>query len=386
MLSGPQKDDYFNDAHHLHRGFPTPNESSLRSGLTPGGGGSMFPEPSPGGIFNVMASTPGTIDFHRTAMAAASLAAPKRDPPLLNQINNITSQPQEIANGELKPGRGQFDATDAANGLYLLANANVRSEPQPVTYTMAPQQMPVHAHPPNMQMGGPVNNPSPHMEHRQHGSISTQGSNDFKEEGSEEPQSRPPTRGNGKRKRNDTSSTQTNGAATNGNRKTNGKASSKKAKTNNNHGPPSPGSEVGELDLSKEEYNTDGKKMTDEEKRKNFLERNRVAALKCRQRKKQWLANLQQKVEMYAAENESLMAQCDSLKAECVNLKTLLVAHKDCPVAQQQGLGGMSMHQVMDNYRPALDPYQMAQNGQPGVNGHHGGQPMPPQDFGRRYS
>ncbi|EGU73457.1 hypothetical protein FOXB_16030, partial [Fusarium oxysporum f. sp. conglutinans Fo5176] len=47
-------------------------------------------------------------------------------------------------------------------------------------------------------------------------------------------------------------------------------------------------------------------KMTDEEMRKNFLGRNRIAALKFRQRKKRWLTNLQIKVEIFNTENDAL--------------------------------------------------------------------------------
>ncbi|CAO3648806.1 unnamed protein product [Mucor fragilis] len=70
----------------------------------------------------------------------------------------------------------------------------------------------------------------------------------------------------------------------------------------------------------------------DEEKRKNFLERNRIAALKCRQRKKQWLQNLQTKVEYLAADNEQFHMQANALRDEVIQLKTLLMIHKDCPV------------------------------------------------------
>jgi ATF/CREB family transcription factor len=63
-----------------------------------------------------------------------------------------------------------------------------------------------------------------------------------------------------------------------------------------------------------------------------------VAALKCRQRKKQWLANLQAKVEMYGSENDALNATVQSLREEIVSLKTLLLAHKDCPVARANGV------------------------------------------------
>jgi ATF/CREB family transcription factor len=283
MLSGPAKDDYFSEGHHLRGGFPTPNESGLRSGLTPGGGGSMFPEPSPNSqaLFNHLASggaTPTTLDFHRTAMNAA--AANKRETSQAQQQQNVTSQPQDISNGiDVKPAApGQFDqhdANDAANGLFLLAQA--RSGPQQ-TYAMAPQ-MPVHPHPqPNMQMGGQSSETSPNMNHRNGGSISTNSgrgvsemSGGFSDEN--EQQNRPNTRGKGKR-------TNTQTTQTNGRRKadeTPAKApANKKSKANNGSAmEPEPQSEE-EPDLSKDEYNANGKKMTDEEKRKNFLERNRL--------------------------------------------------------------------------------------------------------------
>ncbi|GAA5816626.1 hypothetical protein MFLAVUS_010156 [Mucor flavus] len=69
----------------------------------------------------------------------------------------------------------------------------------------------------------------------------------------------------------------------------------------------------------------------DEEKRRNFLERNRLAALKCRQRKKQWLSNLQARVEYLANDNDQLQMETDALRKEITDLKTLLVSHKDCP-------------------------------------------------------
>lgn len=84
-----------------------------------------------------------------------------------------------------------------------------------------------------------------------------------------------------------------------------------------------------------------------------------VAALKCRQRKKQWLANLQTKVDVYQSENDQLQQQIAALREEVVNLKTLLLAHKDCPVTQQQGMPGGYMA-PMDQYNPQMNPYGMA--------------------------
>lgn len=80
-----------------------------------------------------------------------------------------------------------------------------------------------------------------------------------------------------------------------------------------------------------------GRPQTDEEKRKSFLERNRQAALKCRQRKKQWLVNLQQKVENYARANEELTAQVAGLQDEIATLKSLLHTHKECSIPRNNG-------------------------------------------------
>ncbi|KAG2224452.1 hypothetical protein INT45_010518 [Circinella minor] len=72
--------------------------------------------------------------------------------------------------------------------------------------------------------------------------------------------------------------------------------------------------------------------MDGEEKRKNFLERNRLAALKCRQRKKQWLQNLQDKVEYLSTDNEQLQMQNNALREQLIELKSMLLVHKTCPV------------------------------------------------------
>lgn len=86
----------------------------------------------------------------------------------------------------------------------------------------------------------------------------------------------------------------------------------------------------------------------------------RVAALKCRQRKKQWLANLQQKVEIFSTENDALAATVTQLREEIVGLKTLLLAHKDCPVSHQQGISGLAMQQIAGDTHGFANPYGMA--------------------------
>lgn len=77
--------------------------------------------------------------------------------------------------------------------------------------------------------------------------------------------------------------------------------------------------------------------------------------MKCRQRKKQWLNNLQAKVEFLTNDNERLQIQSESLKEEIVNLKTLLLAHKDCPVAQANGFHPNTIQKSM----PSMLPTQM---------------------------
>ncbi|KAI8369247.1 uncharacterized protein BYT42DRAFT_583641 [Radiomyces spectabilis] len=79
----------------------------------------------------------------------------------------------------------------------------------------------------------------------------------------------------------------------------------------------------------------------DETRRQQFLERNRQAALKCRQRKKEWLSRLQYNVETLSVENNVLQQEATMLREEILNLKTMLLAHKNCPHAQANGVNGL---------------------------------------------
>lgn len=250
MLEGPAGGgDYFGN---ISRGFPTPNESSLRTGLTPGGGGSMFPAPSPNSqaIFNSLQSggaTPGTLDFHRTAMNAAARSKPFPG----------TSNPSEQAqNGNME---AQHDA-EAANGLFMLAKGGPASQ-----YTQ--------------------NNNQQQMQTRSQGAQRT--SNASMENGSSpvEEDTKPSTRGKKGAK----------AQPANGRRKSEAtqKGSNKRQKSNAGTANVDPALDPNGMDgmdddddddMSDEDMDgmDDGKngkvstkKMTDEEKRRNFLERNR---------------------------------------------------------------------------------------------------------------
>ncbi|OAD76519.1 Skn-1-like basic-leucine zipper transcription factor [Phycomyces blakesleeanus NRRL 1555(-)] len=100
--------------------------------------------------------------------------------------------------------------------------------------------------------------------------------------------------------------------------------------------------------------NGSGNKLVagEEEKRKHFLERNRQAALKCRQRKKEWLKDLQTKVDYLSSDNEQLQLQSIALREELLNLKTLLLSHRDCPINQR------STFEAIHRPLPTLAPHQ----------------------------
>lgn len=296
MLTGPTGgNDYFSND-HFAGSFPTPNESSLRSGLTPGGGGSMFPQPSPNSqaIFNAIQSggaTPGTLDFHRTAMhaRAASQGNTYVMPQPTSQPQDPNIQPNLDSKG-FGPQREndafeQHDANDAANGLYLLAQARGGNRNQPQQYPPPHQQpqmnyMGNNSHMSNQMAAQRSHENSPHMANRaanknsvaSNMSGSTQNEQgDFSESGHSE-DAKPQARGRGKK-----------GAPVkapaNGRRKaedTPAKGANKRQKSN--HGSANLSMPEDEMDSDDDDENklgADGKKMTDEEKRKNFLERNR---------------------------------------------------------------------------------------------------------------
>ncbi len=303
MLSGPTN-DYFGDTHHIRGGFPTPNESSLRTGLTPGGSGSMFPVPSPNSqaIFSQItggpAATPGTIDFHRTAVSAAAAKREQAQAQQQQQQQQAatsqpvapTSQPQEMANGgqaalkaEPKPPTGPFDPhdNDAANGLFMLAQGRNTTQPPPAVQqypVMPPSQS--HARTTAVPAARSVNT-SPQTNGA--GSLtgsSVRGVSEGSAGSDESEAARPNTRARGKR--NSTSGPAA--AATSARRKADeppAKApATKKSRTNG------ASASMSSNDMDMDHSDDDGQdmgddaggsksKMTDEEKRKNFLERNR---------------------------------------------------------------------------------------------------------------
>lgn len=240
----------------------------------------MFPvvgSPNTAAIFNLAGggATPSTVDFHRTAMRAAAAEREQQ----AQQPLPATSQPQELSNGasavksEAKP-TGPFDNhdNDAANGLFMLAQGRNGAQQQS-QYPLPPQPAD-HGHP-----APAVQHPNPNMNgNSTHNGRTSRGASEAGSAQSDDSEhARPNTRGKGKRNSGSGATT------TNGRRKAEEPPArapaSKKAKTNATEAPPSVGSdEQMDDDSDHEDGGGDNKpkhKMTEEEKRKNFLERNR---------------------------------------------------------------------------------------------------------------
>lgn len=345
----------------------------------------MFPAPSPNSqaLFQALqngGATPGTVDFHRTAINAAARSK--------NNQFGQTSNPQD-QNQQIKMDKSQQDQfashdAEAANGLFMLAKGG----PANNQYAMANQQL----QQPQQPVPAPQNVAQQENHRRNAGSLGSLSGPDIsgQQSDSHEEVSKPNTRGGRGKK---TAKAQ---QASNSRRKaddTAQKSSNKRSKANSGSAIVDPNLEPPEEEDDDDSndgeptHDSNGRKMTDEEKRKNFLERNRyvflicwylltyanfscrVAALKCRQRKKQWLANLQAKVELFSTENDALSGQVTQLREEIVSLKGLLLAHKDCPMGQAQGLPGMIMNGLGNDVPGGFanhhaNPYGMAmQNG-----------------------
>lgn len=67
-----------------------------------------------------------------------------------------------------------------------------------------------------------------------------------------------------------------------------------------------------------------------EEKRK----RNRAAAMRCREKRKTWVKELERRANDMLRTNAQLQHEVSMLRDEVAQLKTLLLAHRDCPVTQ----------------------------------------------------
>ncbi|XP_055957228.1 cyclic AMP-dependent transcription factor ATF-2 isoform X1 [Patella vulgata] len=84
-------------------------------------------------------------------------------------------------------------------------------------------------------------------------------------------------------------------------------------------------------------------------RRRKFLERNRAAAARCRQKRKTWVNSLEKKADDLQNVNVKLQGEVSLLRGEVAQLKTLLLAHKECPVTLQQKSQGqipLTLHTI----------------------------------------
>ena len=68
----------------------------------------------------------------------------------------------------------------------------------------------------------------------------------------------------------------------------------------------------------------------DDERRNQFLERNRQAASKCRQKKKEWTSNLEERAWELTNQRQMLTAYVTALKNELLVLKCKCLEHSNC--------------------------------------------------------
>lgn len=242
----------------------------------------MFPAPSPNtsALFNLQSGvqTPSTADFQQSALRAAAQAskfpptsAPTTQPETsaagMSQSTNSYSLPVSQSQRQNDPyaAHEPSDAV-AANDLLSFAkqgpsragNQSFAIPPQPAPTNNNPAHMPVQ---PVEQMNGRRNtkgsiNSLP-------GSVETA---DFSESGQSEQKTT--TRSRSKK-----------GPTTNGKQTAGSKRKADESKANTRKKASNGASAMGSMDDDSEEETSpkpeDGRKMTDEEKRKNFLERNR---------------------------------------------------------------------------------------------------------------
>ena len=305
----------------------TPNESSIRTGLTPRVDG-QYPMPSPGtqALLGLMDGSngvmPGGSSYTLSSPGGGQYGADglynRPHMPSNLGASSMTAEQAGQMDDKRHGGHATQDADAAASGLFLLAQHSQQHQQQQQHQTQDPR---LHA-----ARGAPSMRPPEVNGHypRTNAPAAPSALNQMGGQTAGSAQDNSPTAKKARRK-----SALDDGSATAKPAKRGKTAKAAKASVS---------SSDGEDDhASADDGGDDQKFENDEDKRRNFLERNRQAALKCRQRKKQWLANLQAKVEFYGQENDSLTSQVSSLREEIVNLKTILMQHKDCPVTAAHG-------------------------------------------------
>lgn len=97
----------------------------------------------------------------------------------------------------------------------------------------------------------------------------------------------------------------------------------------------------------------DSTSLRPDDKRRQFLERNRIAAVKCRQRKKQYVDDLKGKVNYLMTVNDELNIELSSLRSQMETLKGYIVSHNDIRTLPRPVISIIEMMQRSHtNYNP----------------------------------
>uniref|UniRef100_A0A8C9LAQ5 Cyclic AMP-dependent transcription factor ATF-7 n=1 Tax=Pavo cristatus TaxID=9049 RepID=A0A8C9LAQ5_PAVCR len=99
-----------------------------------------------------------------------------------------------------------------------------------------------------------------------------------------------------------------------------------------------------------------------DERRQRFLERNRAAASRCRQKRKLWVSSLEKKAEELTTQNIQLSNEVTLLRNEVAQLKQLLLAHKDCPVTALQKKTQGYLESPKESLEPTGSPAPVIQH------------------------
>jgi ATF/CREB family transcription factor len=227
----------------------------------------MFPVPSPGSALfntNLGLSTPSGLDFLRTGISAKSATnglGPTSQPTEAPTSQGMDLKMPAAQSSTYDPGHAD---TDAANGLFMLAQSNGARQ----TNGFQSQQT-SHASSSAANQAHPAPTQGRNGNKASIGSISTH-MDDLSDSDQSEEVTKPTTRSRGKKQASEAK------AAPNNRRKATdsaGKPPSAKRARGNTAQDKAPSSPL--EDEEEEPTHKDGRKMNDEEKRKNFLERNR---------------------------------------------------------------------------------------------------------------
>ena len=113
-------------------------------------------------------------------------------------------------------------------------------------------------------------------------------------------------------------------------------------------------------------------------KRAEFLARNRLAATKCRERKKQWLTQLEQRSKELASRNAELVSLASQLRDECKSLRRILLENKGCDChLKVKGLQ-QAQYSLQTQQQPQLQSQSQSTQQKPVMIGQYGQQPVVP--------